>query len=116
MMDSTPPHDLSVLEGDSPGTTNHAPPAVPPLETLRAEVERVDRELVRLIAERVEIARRIGQLKRQNGSLTLDPAREAAVVRTNAELARTHALPAEDVREIFWRIIALCRRAQAEAP
>lgn len=86
------------------------------LDALRAEVERIDRALVELIAERVGIARRIGQLKRQSGAPTLDPAREAAVVRRNAELARSHGLPSEDLREVFWRIIGLCRRAQVEVP
>ena len=94
----------------------HASPVESELAALRAEVERVDEAIVALVAERVRLAQRIGVAKRAAGSPTLDPAREAAVVRRNAELARDHGLPADEVREIFWRVIGLCRRAQVDAP
>lgn len=75
---------------------------------------RIDRELIRLIAERVHVAREVGELKRRAGAPTLDPAREAAVVRRAATIAREHGLGEEDVREIFWHLIGLSRRAQAD--
>jgi chorismate mutase len=84
------------------------------LEALRGELERLDRELLALIGERVRMARRIGVVKQAAGRPVLDPAREAAVVRRMAALAREAGLPAEEVREIFWRLIGLCRRAQVE--
>lgn len=80
----------------------------------REQIEQIDRELIRLIAERVSIARDVGVLKRRAGAPTLDPAREAAVVRRAAAIAREHGLGEEDVREIFWHLIGLSRRAQAE--
>jgi len=88
--------------------------AVPDLDTLRQEVERIDRTLVQLIAERVEIARKIGVVKRDRDLPTLDPAREAAVVRRAGSLAREAGLDDEDVRYIFWHLIGLSRRAQME--
>jgi chorismate mutase len=88
--------------------------AVPDLDTLRQEVERIDRALVQLIAERVEIARKIGVVKRNRDLPTLDPAREAAVVRRAGSLAREAGLDDEDVRYIFWHLIGLSRRAQME--
>jgi chorismate mutase len=88
--------------------------AVPDLDTLRQEVERIDRTLVQLIAERVEIARKIGVVKRERDLPTLDPAREAAVVRRAGSLAREAGLDDEDVRYIFWHLIGLSRRAQME--
>ncbi len=91
--------------GDSP---------VPELDTLRVEVERIDRTLIQLIAERVEVARKIGGVKRERGLPTLDPAREAAVVRRAGSLAREAGLDDEDVRYIFWHLIGLSRRAQME--
>ena len=80
----------------------------------RDEIERIDRELIRLISERVRVARRLGELKRVGGQPTLDPAREAAVVRRAGVTAREFGLAEEDVREIFWHLIGLSRRAQAE--
>ncbi len=88
---------------------------VPPaLLQLRDEIETVDRSLIALIAKRVEAARAVGRAKREAGLPILDPAREAAVVRRAVELAREQSLEEEDVREIFWHIIGLSRRAQLE--
>lgn len=84
------------------------------LETLREEIERVDRALIGLIAERVGLARRVGTAKRALELPTLDPAREAAVVRRAGTLAREVGLDDEDVRYIFWHLIGLSRRAQLE--
>ena len=81
---------------------------------VREEVERIDRELIALIAERVRLARRLGEAKRAAGLPVLDPAREAAVVRRASALAREAGVPEEDVRYIFWHLIGLARRAQLE--
>jgi len=85
------------------------------LKRLRGEIERIDRELIGLIAERVRVAREVGTLKLELGIPTLDPAREAAVVRRAGEAAREAGVGDEDVRYIFWHLIGLSRRAQMEA-
>jgi chorismate mutase len=84
------------------------------LTALRDDMERIDRELIRLIAERVHVAREIGRTKRAAELPTLDPAREAAVVRRAAALARDAGMEDDDVRYIFWHLIGLARRAQME--
>jgi chorismate mutase len=86
----------------------------PDLTALRTEIERIDRTLIQMIDERVRLARAVGVAKRAAGLPTLDPAREAAVVRRAGELAREAGLEDEDVRYIFWHLIGLCRRAQME--
>lgn len=88
--------------------------APPELTQMREDMERIDRELIQLIAERVRLARAIGQAKRAADLPTLDPAREAAVVRRAAALARSAGLRDDDVRQIFWHLIGLARRAQTE--
>jgi chorismate mutase len=87
-------------------------PALRELERCRGEIERIDREIVGLIAERVAVARGVGRAKSEAGLPTLDPAREAAVVRRAGALAREAGLDDEDVRYIFWHLIGLSRRAQ----
>lgn len=82
------------------------------LAQLRGEIERVDRALINLIAERVRLARAIGAAKRAAGLPTLDPAREATIIRRSGTLAREAGLAEEDVREIFWHLVGLSRRAQ----
>ena len=89
-------------------------PAAARLAGVRAEIERIDRQLIDLIAERVRLAREVGDVKRELGVPTLDPAREAAVVRRAGELAREAGVGDEDVRYIFWHLIGLSRRAQME--
>ena len=84
------------------------------LKRLRGEIERIDRELIRLIKERVELAREVGKSKRQHDLPILDPAREAAIVRRAGELAREAGLADEDVRYLVWHLIGLSRMAQME--
>lgn len=89
--------------------------AIAELNELRVEIERIDRTMIDLIAERVRLARRVGEAKHRAGLPTLDPAREAAVVRRAGALAREAGLDDEDVRYIFWHLIGLSRRMQMEA-
>jgi chorismate mutase len=84
------------------------------LARLRADIERIDRALVDLIRERVRAARSTAAAKRAAGLPTLDPPQEAAVIRRAAALARDAGLPAEDVRDVFWKVVALTRAAELE--
>ncbi|HEX2206499.1 MAG TPA: chorismate mutase [Longimicrobium sp.] len=97
--------------GEGPGEGPHA---ADDLTRIRDEIERVDRTIVELIAERVALARRVGPVKRAVGMPTLDPPREAAVVRRASALAREAGLAEEDVRYVFWHLVGLCRRVQLE--
>ncbi|HEX9604619.1 MAG TPA: chorismate mutase, partial [Myxococcales bacterium] len=60
-----------------------------PLAQLRAWVDAIDHDLAELVKRRLDVARVIGDSKRQTGRAVLDPRREAAVRRTYYE-----ALPA----------------------
>ncbi len=60
------------------------------LDRLRADIERIDLP-------------------------TLDPGQEAAVVRRAAALAREGGLPEEAVRDLFWHLVGLTRRAEQDA-
>jgi chorismate mutase len=84
------------------------------MERLRQEIESIDRQLIELVARRVDLAREVGRTKRAAGLPTLDPAREAAVVRRAGQVAREVGIADEDVRYIFWHLIGLSRRAQNE--
>jgi chorismate mutase len=87
----------------------------PELGRLREQIEQLDRALVELIANRVSLAREVGTEKRAAGLPTLDPKREAAVVRQAVVLAREAGLESDDeIRQIFWLLIGLSRRAQAQ--
>ena len=82
------------------------------LARLRREIEETDGAIIRLVAGRVRLARRVGAAKRALGLPALDPGQEAAVVRRASEIAREEGAPDEDVRHLFWHLIGTSRRVQ----
>jgi len=86
--------------------------ALEELARCRAEIERIDHEIISLLAERLVLGKRTGELKRAAGLPILDPTREAAVIRRVTTAARDAGLPAEPVREVFWQIVGMSRREQ----
>ena len=83
------------------------------LERCRNEIAQIDRDVIGLLRKRVTLALRTGALKRSMGLPILDPGREAKVIRSAVETARTEGLAEEPVREIFWRILGMSRDAQS---
>ncbi|MEP6730440.1 MAG: chorismate mutase [bacterium] len=94
-------------------TTDESDPLAA-LAMCRAEIEELDRRLVGLLAERVALGKKTATLKRAAGLPILDPQREAEVIRRAVATARQHDLPVEAVREMFWQVVGLSRRAQQE--
>ena len=86
--------------------------AMDDLEHLRSRLFEIDRELVRLVGERLEIVLAIGRYKAERGLPVLDPGQEAKVIRRAAEMAREEGVDEEMVRDIIWRIMAAARDAQ----
>ena len=82
------------------------------VEELRASIAGADREIVALIARRLELVRSLGAEKARQGLPTADPAREAAVLRNVSEAARAAGVAEESVRDVFWCVIDMCRTAQ----
>ncbi len=82
------------------------------LAALRSEIERVDATIISAIAERLQLARAVGRLKAATGQPVTDPAREAAVVARASALARDAGLPEDEIRALYWRLLAVSRRAQ----
>lgn len=88
--------------------------ALQSLQRCRQEIESLDRELIGLLARRVAVSKQIGSAKRSAGLPTLDPAREAEVIRRAAGMAREAGLNDEKVRDIFWHVIGLSRAVQVD--
>lgn len=82
------------------------------LADLRAQIEAVDARLIATLAERVVLARAAGHAKVLAHHPVVDPAREAAVVTRAVVLARAAGLVEDDVRALYWRIMAMSRRVQ----
>ncbi len=82
------------------------------LAACRSAIEDIDRRLIALLAERVALGRKTATMKRAAGLPILDPQREAEVIRRAATTARELELPEEAVRQIYWHVVGLSRRAQ----
>ena len=83
------------------------------LAQIRREIERVDRNIVALIGERVRLARAAGEEKRRAGLPVIDAWQEALVLGRAPELAALAGLPVSELRLLQQHLIAIARRAQA---
>jgi chorismate mutase/prephenate dehydratase len=95
----------------SPGRMTADARRTPSLASLRAEIDRLDAQLVNLLNERAEIAAKIGQLKDQEGLDIWSPAREDEVV-ARALAASRGPLPEESLRMIFRELMSGSRALQ----
>lgn len=78
------------------------------LDELRRAIDSSDDELVRALAERARIVRRIGALKAEAASPTYAPDRERTILDRVVNL-NSGPLSAEHIRDIFREIISACR-------
>jgi chorismate mutase len=84
------------------------------IEGLRREINRLNAEIVEKLAERVEIALRIGEVKRRHGRPIVDMSRESKVYQHVQELAQGKGIDSEGVVRVFREIIRLCTEAELE--
>ncbi len=82
------------------------------IESLREEIDMIDKDLVRLIAKRSEVAKRIGEIKAADGRGPLDVTRERAVIKS-ALSANQGPISDQKIERIFTEIISACRDLQA---
>ena len=75
------------------------------LASVRAQIDRVDRELVALMNARAELARQIGHIKRSSGQATYDPAREETVLERVAA-ANEGPLADDSLKAIYRELIS----------
>jgi chorismate mutase len=73
------------------------------LEAVRARIDALDAELMKLVDERSALARKVGEIKREagNGQFGLRPAREAQLIKRLLKAERQAARPEMIVR--LWR-------------
>jgi chorismate synthase len=83
-----------------------------PLEGLRERVKRHDREMVRLLKKRMELAGEIGKLKKARCLPVRDPAVERAVLENALDAGRKLGLSARMVERIMRAVIAESRQRQ----
>ncbi len=82
------------------------------LDELRDRIRAVDAELLRLAAERMNLARAVGDYKRERRIPVVDFGREAFVLESARDVARTHGLPEQVSEELVSTLIRASVTAQ----
>ncbi len=84
------------------------------LERLRERIRALDLELVDRAAERLELARQVGEIKRRAGLPTVDYAQERIVLERVVAAARARSLDPAIVQDLFTRLIRAAVTVQDE--
>ncbi len=94
-------------------STNSRPKAAPgpTLASLRAEIDRIDKDLLAVLNKRAEVALKIGQVKKEQGLEVWSSAREDEVV-AKVLAANKGPLPNETLRLIFRELMGGSRMLQ----
>ncbi len=82
------------------------------LQSLRRDIDAIDRQMVALFRQRMDVTRRVGEYKRSQGIPVLDQARERQVLQDKGELAGEELRPA--VITLYQTVMALSRRQQRD--
>jgi prephenate dehydrogenase len=84
----------------------------PELKQARDHIDAVDSEILRLLAQRKQLAERAAQVKAKLGAPVLDATREADLMNARRAWAQDLKLDAEAVSDVFRAILTMSRRAQ----
>ena len=81
------------------------------LESLRKDIDSIDRKIVRLLEERMEISRKVGEYKSANNIPILDTQREKDVIKSRADMLENREYEGV-VTEIFELVMRISRECQ----
>ncbi|WP_456465261.1 prephenate dehydratase [Desulfurobacterium sp.] len=80
------------------------------LEELRKQIDRIDKQLIELLSKRAQLAKEVGEVKREKGLPFYVPEREAKILIKLEEMNKQYGvLPPQSIRAIFREIISACR-------
>lgn len=82
------------------------------LDDLRKKVDETDAQIVRLIAERIKIAEKIGEEKRKAGKQIGDNERERRVLENVKSIAQQEKINPDDVADVYRQIMTITRGVQ----
>jgi len=84
----------------------------PELKQTRDHIDSVDREIVRLLAQRTQLVQRAARAKAALGAPVLDGTREAEMAAARRQWAGDAKLDADAVGDVFRAILTMSRRSQ----
>jgi prephenate dehydrogenase len=110
--------DAEAASGDDPSTqaTAFAIPNLgqrsPELKQARDHIDAIDTEIVRLLAQRMQLARRAARVKAALGAPVLDGSREAEIIAARKDWAASSKIDPDGVADVFRAILTMSRRGQ----
>lgn len=85
------------------------------LNNLRKQVDELDAQIVKLIAERMNVTRNIGKEKREVGKPIEDKAREQMVLENIKDVARAMNMAPMEIEKIYRQIFSISKEGQSNA-
>jgi chorismate mutase len=79
------------------------------LSVLRDQIDQINQELVRLLSQRLQIARGIARLKKEQGLPILDAERESILLEQVRQFAKEQQLSPNIIEEIFHLVLDYTR-------
>jgi len=81
------------------------------LKKLRSEIDKIDNEIIRLLNKRMEVVKRVGELKNTTNAPIYRPEREKEIIERLYEITKKEngLLSKEDIEAIFLEIFAISR-------
>ncbi|MDI6803617.1 MAG: chorismate mutase [Bacteroidota bacterium] len=89
--------------------------AINQLKSMRKLIDRIDSQLVNLIAVRQHLAEEIGKIKKQNNLTITNPEREQLILERTSSIARKKKLDNKFVKKVFQLILKQSRIIQRKA-
>jgi len=80
------------------------------LKEYRQEIEKVDEQLIKLISQRMELSKKIGEYKKENNLPIFDPSREEELKNKNILLVKEEYR--EAYKEVFETILKVSKNVQ----
>jgi len=81
------------------------------LDSLRNQIKEIDKELVRLLCQRMQVSLALGQVKKRRNIPIVDETRELEVISYVLSLSHT-PIDSKILKDLFSHIIRVCREAQ----
>ena len=95
-------------------TTTDSSKSSPSIDLLREAMQRVDSEILRLVARRLELAASIGRVKSARGIPIRDPAVEEQVLGRGKERARALGIPEAFAEDLLQRLVSFSVMTQTD--
>lgn len=84
------------------------------LKELRREIDKIDAQILELLAQRMEVVKKVGELKNREGSPIFRPDREKALIERLYQLSKERGwgFRKEEIEAIYSEIIAISRNRE----